>query len=272
MKILKLNWWFNMEVYRMTEKFCKSVQSSPKLKAKTKNIYTYIVYQIPDIYLRERFSVRLFYRSMADKKIYSKKRMALYCSVLRKFYNYFEIEFEDYTVKTHKREEKLKDAFEIDEIRNLLYEADGDFTQSWITLLYRTGLRVGELIGSWLKTGSEDEIIKIGFVGKGKRKAEELWLKPDADLRKHIRVYYATENYHKRKYYSMWDTFRKLKDKCVISSKRKTIHSLRHYAAQQYYMEYGLAEAQKLLRHSNSSTTMIYLSEEGTRIKPIAKV
>ncbi len=188
----------------------------------------------------------------------SRKRIALWCSVLRQFYKYHEIEFKDQTVITHNINHKLKKPFTREELK-LLVSSGEKYISSIVYILFATALRVGELVNSQCRI--DNELIEIDFIGKGKKSAQKLVInRTDQKLVNSVLEFYKMENFTKRDYHYIWRQFRDLKVLCGITDSKKTIHSIRHSAAQEYYKMSGLNEASRILRHQSTRTTMIYIN------------
>ena len=235
------------------------------LKRATKIKYNYIIEQIPNRYINSndlnKYKNYLERKRKKGEKL-SKKSIALYLSVLRRFWKWEQKDFINCSYNTFNISYKLKRAFTKEELKALIKSAD-KFTASWIYILYASGLRVGELINGQLKR--TDEHYKIGFIGKGKKDPETLIINlNDQKLIKELNIFFDIDNMTEREYYKMWKSFNQLKIKLDIKDKKKTIHSIRHSAANEFYRKGGIYEAQRVLRHQSERMTLIYIRQDNS--------
>ncbi len=244
------------DVKEKIKQYCNSIIRNQRLSKQSKKIYNYVINSIPVSQIKHKDIARLV--AYGEYKKMAKKRIALWCSVLRQFYKYHNVEFKNQTVITHNINHKLKKPFTREELKALI-SVGGDYISSVVYILFATALRVGELINSQCRV--KDDLIEIDFVGKGKKSAQKLVIdKTDQRLVNSVLEFYKMENFTKRDYHYIWRQFRELKSLCEIIDSKKTIHSIRHSAAQQFYKMSGLNEASRILRHQTTQTTMIYIN------------
>ncbi len=242
-------------------KFINSVNRR-KLKKKTKFEYIRIIKSIDDKYIKKK-DLELFKKDLLKKK--SPKTTALYCSVLRNYFNFHKIEYKNIPVYTSSRGIHLKDSFTEQELKRLHKNAD-EFIKSMIICLYYTGLRISELINGELIRNKK--YYRLSFMGKGKTKAEDFIIyKSKKFLCSNLETFYNPAYKDRRVYYSIWKDFRDLKLRCGFTSKKLTIHSIRHSAAERFKQNFGELTAQRMLRHRDFRTTEIYINNDSTVLK-----
>ncbi len=240
--------------------FINQVNNDRRLKPKSKHEYIRIIKNIPDKYLI-RCNVESYVRYLHQK---SNKTISLYVSVYRRYMKFCKVDYKDMIIYTSNRGEHLKDSFTPKELSNMVRSSD-QFMGALISILYLTGLRIGELISSDLIRENRNYILV--FIGKGKIKAEQFLIsKKQKKLCTHLDVFFSPEFKHRRVYYSIWRDFKELKEKNNINSKRLTIHSIRHSAAERFQRKYGESVAQRMLRHRDFRTTEIYINTSSTKL------
>ncbi len=235
------------------QKFINSIRRNPRLKTKTKKEYIRIFKSIPASLLsRKNCGV---FRDFLEEK--SKKTIALYLSVYRRYMRFCGYRFEDIIYYTHESGVKLKDSFSEKEIFRIVRDSDL-FMKSLILILYLTGLRISELLGSSLE--ESNCYLVISFLGKGKTNQEKIFIRKEKNtLNAALREFYKGKYIYRRKYYPIWKTFKKTMLRNGIDSPRLTLHSIRHSAANRFRRLYGEHKAMMLLRHKDFRTTEIYL-------------
>ncbi|XDD48260.1 tyrosine-type recombinase/integrase [Leptospira sp. WS39.C2] len=167
-----------------------------------------------------------------------------------------------------KRKRSVVAVFSKTEITSILSHCRTDWEKVIFTLLYSSGIRIGEVVK--LKTSHIDFDRKSILIESGKGGHERYALLADktAILLKQYMEIYNPKSYlffsHKGKdiaasVRSIQASFQKIR-KLANIEKYGTVHTLRHSFAT-HLMEdgYGLVYIQKLLGHADIKTTLVYL-------------
>jgi len=264
---------------RFTEKLNKSI-----IEADTIDIENYLIGRKQGIIRAEElstdYSVSVSDASDAnDKEVLKSSTINKYTSSIRSFFRFLQLEDlrEDNParfVQTSRREKKLPDFLDIDDIDLLLGSINtktpaGLRDRALFELIYSCGLRISE--ACTLKCGnifSNDSVIKI--TGKGNKSrivpegdAAEYWIKKYMSearplmLKKRKNDFVFLNNRGtgiSRK--GVWKRFKELSSSCGIESR---VHTLRHsFATHLLTGGADLRSVQELLGHADISTTQIY--------------
>lgn len=222
---------------------------------------------------------------------YSVTTICRYLSSIRMLYKYLLIERDLKTdptenIQTPKKWERLPKALSINDVKGLLSAGTGGKTavrdQAMIELLYASGLRVSELVGIRI----EDIHFDAGFIrvtGKGSKerivpvspralKAIRTYMKEERAvlLKKRQSAYlFVTNRGRPMTRQRFWQTLKEIGKRAGVEL---SPHTLRHCFAT-HLLEGGadLRSVQKMLGHSDISTTQIYTKVTTDRIKKVYK-
>jgi len=159
------------------------------------------------------------------------------------------------------------------EVKRLLHGTPRGMNQkrskTLLTLLFDTGLRIGEAVGLEQQNGDFDNLM-LRILGKGNRERivpispecrKALWRFCSDSKRQYV---FGTRSGLKM---STRNAYRDLKDyaaHCGVSGKHVHPHAFRHYFAVTYLRNNGdLYRLSRILGHSNITTTSIYLRSTG---------
>jgi integrase len=248
------------------DNFAKLLSGQKSLGKQTKKSYISCLrcLSVSEFDLRD---IKKTYLSLLNR--YSRKYASKVCSVLRLYYKLNNIHYKDSRLETYALNIKLKNAFTPEELKLLINNSD-EFISSAIRILYATALRISELLKSELALQVNDDILEITFLGKSRRLPESVLMHvKDNSLRDAFYTFYNKKYYLRRRsknaYHVFWKEFKKLKEKCDIIDKKKTIHSIRHSAAVSFYNKVkDIDQVRNFLRHGNIKTTMLYLNKYNT--------
>ena len=200
-----------------------------------------------------------------DKSVATK---AQYISVLKSFFtflynkNYKDDNISTYLVIPHK-EERLVSFLTIEEVYMLIEECETTLERLIILLLFKTGIRVSELIN--IKSNDLNIIdLSIKIHGKGNKERFVLFDSEVKDLlidyfnENRIIDYLFIKDQKRITRFYVYELLQKLKEKAHID-KKVYPHILRHSFAT-YMLENGtdLRLLQVMLGHSDINTTTIY--------------
>ena len=159
---------------------------------------------------------------------------------------------------------KLPSVLTREEVKRLLESITNEKHRLMISLLYSSGLRVGELVN--LKVGDIEINERIGWVRGGKGKKDRVFLIPEKlveELNEHIKNRDKSEFLFPGRNGKMSERFvQKIVSMAAKNAgieKKVTPHTLRHSFAT-HLLESGesIRKIQELLGHSNLSTTQVY--------------
>jgi integrase/recombinase XerD len=180
-------------------------------------------------------------------------------------------------VKTPRGDKKLPIVLSKKEIKDLLDKTENIKHKLLIELLYSTGIRLSECVN--LKYGDLDLDSNIGFVRKGKGSKDRIFI--ISDIFKKDLISYREDHGFDKDGFIFEVNGRKMSPRGIqyaikISAERAGInkdvhvHTLRHSFAT-HLLENGvdIRKIQKLLGHSNLSTTQIYTQVSSDEIKKI---
>lgn len=187
-------------------------------------------------------------------------------------------------LRSPKKWERLPKALSIEDVRALLNSKAGDpmrFRDSaMIELLYSSGLRVSELVSLKLENvnfeagfirvrgkGSKERVVPINEMTLKKLKKYIKELRPDLLKNKHSDFLFVTCRGRGMTRQRFWQT---LKERGRQAGIKLSPHTLRHCFAT-HLLEGGadLRSVQKMLGHSDISTTQIYTKVSTDRIKKV---
>ncbi len=252
-----------MSIRKSKKGFINFIKRS-KLKPKTKLEYINVFESIPSRILQRRdVSV---YRDYLKGK--SRKTIAMRLSVYRRYMKFMGYDFKDVQYITYDIDKKLKDSFTPMQVKSMVDISTDKFMKAVITILYFTGLRIGELLNSDLQIVKGS--YRVSIIGKGKTKSETIILykkKSNKLVIGALNEYFKPKHKHKKQYYYVWREFKEIKIRLGIDSPRLTLHSLRHSAAERFRRKYGDFEAMRMLRHRDYKTTEIYLNNKELEIR-----
>jgi len=198
-------------------------------------------------------------------------------SCLKKFYEYFK----DSKMQTDKIEApKLRKTLPIvlsrEEIRKLILKAPNEKARMIVTLLYSTGMRVGELISLKWDDLQDDEGLIWVRKGKGRKDRQvPLSKKTQEELARYKQRFGQSSYVFEGQYggpYSSRSVNAYINRMTIRAGIRKkvTAHTLRHSFAT-HLLDSGidLRYIQKLLGHTSSKTTEIYTHVSMRRLKDL---
>ncbi len=168
-------------------------------------------------------------------------------------------------LKVKQRENKLPVVFSKNEVNKMIECTVNLKHRAILSLIYGSGLRIGELLNLKKTDIDSDRMLVYVRGAKGKKDRYTLLSKKGLEI---LRAYYKKyrpkgflfEGRKEGKYSSesSGQVLRKALEKAKIN-KRATLHTLRHSFATHLLEDgIGIAYIQKLLGHSNISTTLIY--------------
>jgi len=213
---------------------------------------------------------KLYLSEMFDTK--SKNTIMLAAASLKFFYK--EILKKDFTeVKMPKKESKLPEVLNKEEVKSLINSADNLKSRLIISLLYSAGLRVSELVN--LKVADIDFSEKTGWVRRGKGSKDRLFaisetlsgdLKAYLEKREHEYIFSKTKPLTTRNIQKII----KLTSQRAGISKKVTPHTLRHSFAT-HLLEQGndIRIIQAMLGHASLNTTQVYTHVSSEQIKKV---
>jgi integrase/recombinase XerD len=209
--------------------------------------------------------------------LYSKKCKASTANLILsalKFYFKVCLKMDVVTVNNIKTGYPLPIVLSEDEVLALIDASRFKRSTLMVSILYGTGLRVGELCS--LKIQDLDLQQGIGWVRSGKGKKDRMFIIP-ARIKKQLHSYMKKQ---KGEYLfgtkkgrmserAVQKMIHRLKTKCGIE-KKVTPHTLRHtFATHLLNRGVDIRRIQELLGHSNLATTQIYTSVSPTEILKI---
>ncbi len=213
---------------------------------------------------------KLYLSEMFDTK--SKNTIMLAAASLKFFYK--EILKKDFTeVKMPKKESKLPEVLNKEEVKSLINSADNLKSRLIISLLYSAGLRVSELVN--LKVKDIDFNDKTGWVRRGKGSKDRLFaisetlsddLKSYLEKREHEYIFSKTKPLTTRNIQKII----KLTSNRAGIAKKVTPHTLRHSFAT-HLLEQGndIRIIQAMLGHASLNTTQVYTHVSSEQIKKV---
>jgi site-specific recombinase XerD len=170
-----------------------------------------------------------------------------------------------YYIQRPKKERTLPNVLSEEEVLSILKSTDNLKHRAMLSLIYSSGLRLGELINLKLPDIDSKRMLVIVKQGKGKKdRVTLLSVKILQLLREYFKKYkpreYLFEGQFGEQYSptSVQKVFRMAKQKAGIK-KKATVHTLRHSFAT-HLLERGtdLRYIQSLLGHQSAKTTEIY--------------
>lgn len=178
-------------------------------------------------------------------------------------------------IKTPKKERKLPEVLTKEEVANLINSIKNKKSKLIVSLLYSSGLRVGEVLN--LKVGDLDLKEKIGWVRGGKGKKDRLFIisnKLIKDLKEYLtgkssEAYLFPGHKGKMSARNVQKIIKRAAKKAGIT-KKVSPHTLRHsYGTHLLEKGVDIRKIQVLLGHSQLSTTQLYTQVSTEELKKI---
>ncbi len=213
---------------------------------------------------------RMYLSDLFDTK--SKNTIMLAAAALKFFFlNIIKKEFAD--IKIPKKDRRLPEVLNKEEVRTLIDSADTLKSRLIISLLYSSGLRVSELVN--LKVGDVNMQEKTGWVRKGKGSKDRLFTLSGGlitDLGAYLQGRSYTYVFSKDKPLTTRNIQKIIKGTKQRAglSKKVTPHTLRHSFAT-HLLEYGtdIRLIQAMLGHASLSTTQVYTHVSSEQIRKV---
>jgi integrase/recombinase XerD len=193
----------------------------------------------------------------------SDKTIHLYTVVLRTLLEYLEIPKDQ--IKTPKVDQSLPKALSEEELKKFLKVVDNPKYKLIIELLYKTGMRISELLNLKVKDIDLDTG-KIIVCGKGKK---ERVVYIDKDMIEKIKHYKKGRSgrLFPMTQHAVQAYFRRKRKEAGLDEK-VTPHALRHtYATRLLELGMDIRLIKELLGHSDISTTQIYTKVSEKQLK-----
>lgn len=196
-------------------------------------------------------------------------------SCLKRFYEFFkQSKMETKRIEAPKNQRTLPVVLSREEIKKLILKAPNDKARMIVTLLYSSGMRVGELINlKWVDIQEDEGLIWVRR-GKGKKDRQvPLSRKTQEELNRYRQMFGQSSYVFEGQYGGPYSTrsvnayISRMTKKAGIN-KQITAHTLRHSFAT-HLLDSGidLRYIQKLLGHSSSKTTEIYTHVSMRKLK-----
>lgn len=236
------------------QKFIKFIQNRRDLKDRTKAEYIKLIKLVPKSIIKGKSvpkAVRYF-----EKRGLKRKSVSSYISILRQYWIYANQNFRNKRYKTHKRSEVLRPAMTKNELNKMFKRSDKQL-RAVLLLLYRTGLRINELLNSAVFVDS-DKVI-FDFLGKARWIREKIVIRSDDEVLQAVRIFQEMDIIEKS-YNEIYKEFITVRDSCKID-KNKTLHSIRHLFAKEKYEKYDINTARDMMRHNDRNSIYAYVND-----------
>ncbi|MGY6648304.1 tyrosine-type recombinase/integrase [Wenyingzhuangia sp. IMCC45574] len=248
----------------------------------TLDTYTYLIADFlvfnREIEIKVKRSIELFV-----EKVYVPKKIAIsthrqFISAMNHYLTFTKAGFLlDFNIDAPKKDTKLPNVLSKEEIIRLIQVTKNLKHRLCITLLYSSGLRIGELLSLQLKDIDFDrKLIRIEMAKGRKDRYVPLANSILPMLHNYITTYspkkYLIENHYEHKQYKSSSVRHFLKKSCIAANIQKhvTPHTLRHsYGTHLLESGTDIRYIQQFLGHSNPKTTMIYTHVQSEALQKI---
>ena len=238
----------------------------------TVNTYTYLVADFVEFSVGKSISqlnnkdVEVYLESAAIKQSFSIATQRQFISALKQFKLCYPNSYiSDLQLSRPKKSKKLPEVLSIEEILRLIQVTRNLKHRVIISVLYSSGLRIGELIHLKLSDINMDRMQIHIKQAKGRKDRYVILANSCLNLFQNYILHYKPKYYFiegpKGKPYSASSIRKFIKRSCLLAHINRTItpHTLRHsYATHLLEQGVSLRHIQELLGHSKPETTMIY--------------